>query len=191
MKNTVVDAVAFRNQYTQLTQKNQQVGSNLMSNTQYHNFELPHFHGIIFGKVTKNGAELIETNSGKALCKFSIGYGWKNFRTDSWETTYYKIIVWGRMAEQIIDQIEPGTFVIVAPQRIEGQFNENGKMYPEIHVNFWGDINIPKFLCDDQNGSSKDNGDDEPFGGDNGDLMNAFMGGNDDEPDTEEEDFLL
>lgn len=70
----------------------------------------------IDGRAT-GAAELKFTPSGQAVLNFSLAENHRKKVGDQWEddgTTFYRVAVWGKRAESLVDSIDKGTPVLVS-----------------------------------------------------------------------------
>ena len=77
---------------------------------------------VIIGRLTRD-AELKYTNTGTAVCKFSIAVNRRRKSGDNWveDTNFFDVIVWGKAGEALNQYLVKGKQVA-----IEGELRQNG-----------------------------------------------------------------
>jgi single-strand DNA-binding protein len=85
----------------------------------------------LVGNVTRD-PELRYTASGQAMAKFglAVNRSWQNRQTNEWEeqTSFFDVVVWREMAENVGDSVAKGTRVIVTGRMEQRSYEtQNGE----------------------------------------------------------------
>ncbi len=85
----------------------------------------------LVGNVTRE-PELRYTASGQAMAKFglAVNRSWQNRQTNEWEeqTSFFDVVVWREMAENVGDSVSKGTRVIVTGRMEQRSYEtQNGE----------------------------------------------------------------
>lgn len=90
---------------------------------------------VLVGRLTRD-AELRYTNSGIAVCKFSLAVNRKKRSGDNWEdeVSFIDIIVWGKQGEAISRYLEKGKQVSVAGEIRQSRWEQDGQARSRIEV---------------------------------------------------------
>jgi single-strand DNA-binding protein len=85
----------------------------------------------LVGNVTRD-PELRYTASGQAMAKFglAVNRSWQNRQTNEWEeqTSFFDVVVWREMAENVGDSVSKGTRVIVTGRMEQRSYEtQNGE----------------------------------------------------------------
>jgi len=82
---------------------------------------------VLVGRLTRD-AELMYTNSGFALCKFSIAVNRRRKSGDQWieEGNFFDISIWGRRGEALNSYLVKGTQVAVEGQLRQDRWEQDG-----------------------------------------------------------------
>lgn len=127
------------------------------------------FNVIIIGHLGKD-PELRYTNKGQAVLNFSVAVN--NPKKDdqgNWidDTDWYKVTLWGDMAEKAAKVLRKGALVLIVAKRmkVEAYLNQEGTPSGQIKVK-----NVVKFQClaggippEEQQSSKQEEEDDDDF----------------------------
>ena len=85
-------------------------------------------------------ADMKYTQSGKAVANFSVADDLrkKNDATGEWETvvtTWWRVALWGRDAENLADHLKKGARVIVVGTAHQREYEHNGEKRTSLDVN--------------------------------------------------------
>jgi single-strand DNA-binding protein len=82
---------------------------------------------MIVGRLTRD-AELMYTNSGYALCKFSIAVNRRVKKNDQWidEANYFDLNLWGKRGEALNQYLQKGTQVAIEAQLKQERWEKDG-----------------------------------------------------------------
>ena len=90
---------------------------------------------VLVGRLTRD-AELKYTNSGIAVCKFSLAVNRKKRSGDNWEdeVSFIDIVVWGKQGEAISRYLEKGKQVSVAGELRQSRWEQDGQSRSRMEV---------------------------------------------------------
>ncbi|MCK5156575.1 MAG: single-stranded DNA-binding protein [Spirochaetales bacterium] len=90
---------------------------------------------VLVGRLTRD-AELRYTNSGIAVCKFSLAVNRRKRSGDNWEeeVSFIDIVVWGKQGEAISRYLEKGKQVSVAGELRQSRWEQDGQSRNKIEV---------------------------------------------------------
>ncbi|NQT58379.1 MAG: single-stranded DNA-binding protein [Bacteroidetes bacterium] len=90
---------------------------------------------VLVGRLTRD-AELRYTNSGIAVCKFSLAVNRKKRSGDNWEdeVSFIDIVVWGKQGEAISRYLEKGKQVSVAGELRQSRWEQDGQSRSRMEV---------------------------------------------------------
>lgn len=83
---------------------------------------------MIVGRLTRD-AELMYTNSGYALCKFSLAVNRRKKQGDEWvdEANYFDLNLWGKRGESLNGYLKKGTQVAIDAQLRQERWDQEGQ----------------------------------------------------------------
>ena len=89
----------------------------------------------LVGRLTRD-AELRYTNSGTAVCKFSIAVNRSRKSGDSWqdEAHFFDVVLWGRQGEAIQKYLGKGKQVAVQGELRQNRWEQNGQTRSRVEV---------------------------------------------------------
>ncbi len=87
------------------------------------------------GRLTRD-AELMYTNSGFALCKFSLAVNRRRKQGEQWvdEANFFDINLWGRRGESVNSYLTKGTQVAVEGQLRQERWEQDGQKRSKITI---------------------------------------------------------
>ncbi|MCF7945232.1 MAG: single-stranded DNA-binding protein [Spirochaetia bacterium] len=90
---------------------------------------------VLVGRLTRD-AELRYTNSGTAICSFSIAVNRRKRSGDSWENeaNFFDIILWGRQGEALQKYLEKGKQVSVSGELRQNRWEQNGQKRSRVEI---------------------------------------------------------
>ncbi len=90
---------------------------------------------VLVGRLTRD-AELRYTNSGTAVCKFSLAVNRKKRSGDTWEdeVSFFDIVVWGKQGEAVSRYLEKGKQVSVAGELRQNRWEQDGQPRSKVEV---------------------------------------------------------
>ena len=90
---------------------------------------------VLIGRLTRD-AELRYTNSGIAVCKFSLAVNRRKRSGDSWETeaNFFDVVVWGKQGEAVQRYLEKGKQVAVSGELRQSRWEQNGQNRSKVEV---------------------------------------------------------
>jgi single-strand DNA-binding protein len=90
---------------------------------------------VLVGRLTRD-SELKYTNSGIAVCKFSLAVNRKKRSGDNWEdeVSFIDIVVWGKQGEAISRYLEKGKQVSVAGELRQNRWEQDGQARSRMEV---------------------------------------------------------
>jgi single-strand DNA-binding protein len=83
---------------------------------------------VIVGRLTRD-AELKYTNSGQAVCHFSVATGSRRKKADQWveESSFWDVDLWGKMGESINQYLTKGKLVAVEGAMRQDKWEQDGQ----------------------------------------------------------------
>jgi single-strand DNA-binding protein len=83
---------------------------------------------VIVGRLTRD-AELKYTNSGQAVCHFSVATGSRRKKGDQWieESSFWDVDLWGKMGESINQYLTKGKLVAVEGAMRQDKWEQDGQ----------------------------------------------------------------
>lgn len=93
-------------------------------------------HAVIIGNLTRD-AELKYTNSGTAMCKFSVAVNVREKVGDEWKDVgnFYNVVVWGKDAELLNQYLTKGKSVAVSGELSQRKWAKDGVDHISVEVN--------------------------------------------------------
>ncbi len=90
---------------------------------------------VIVGRLTRD-PEMRYTNSGTAVCRFSLAVNRKKRSGDSWtdEVSYFDVTVWGKQAEALNNYLVKGKQVAVNGELRQNRWEQDGQKRSKIEV---------------------------------------------------------
>lgn len=90
---------------------------------------------VLIGRLTRD-AELRYTNSGIAVCRFSLAVNRRKRSGDSWETeaNFFDVVVWGKQGEAVQRYLEKGKQVAVSGELRQSRWEQNGQNRSKVEV---------------------------------------------------------
>ncbi len=90
---------------------------------------------VLVGRLTRD-AELRYTNSGIAVCKFSLAVNRKKRSGDNWEdeVSFIDIVIWGKQGEAISRYLEKGKQVSVSGELRQSRWEQDGQSRSRMEV---------------------------------------------------------
>ncbi len=92
-------------------------------------------HVVLVGRLTRN-AELKYTNSGAAVCKFSVAINQRRKKDDQWvdEAHFFDIVLWGKSAESLNQYLVKGKQVGVEGQLRQNRWEQDGQSRSKVEI---------------------------------------------------------
>ncbi len=89
----------------------------------------------LIGRLTRD-AELKYTNSGTAVCKFSLAVNRKKRSGDQWtdEVSYFDIVLWGKQGEAIQQYLGKGKQIAVIGELRQNRWEQEGQNRSKVEV---------------------------------------------------------
>ena len=83
---------------------------------------------VIVGRLTRD-AELKYTNSGQAICHFSVATGSRRKKGDQWieESSFWDVDLWGKLGESINQYLTKGKLVAVEGSMRQDKWEQDGQ----------------------------------------------------------------
>jgi single-strand DNA-binding protein len=83
---------------------------------------------VIVGRLTRD-AELKYTNSGQAVCHFSVATGSRRKKADQWveESSFWDVDLWGKQGESINQYLTKGKLVAVEGTMRQDKWEQDGQ----------------------------------------------------------------
>jgi single stranded DNA-binding protein (ssb) len=83
---------------------------------------------VIVGRLTRD-AELKYTNSGQAICHFSVATGSRRKKGDQWveESSFWDVDLWGKAGESINQYLTKGKLVAVEGSMRQDKWEQDGQ----------------------------------------------------------------
>ena len=93
-------------------------------------------HVVLVGRLTRD-AELKYTNTGTAICKFSIANNQRRKRDDQWvdEAHFFDVTLWGKAAEAVSQYLVKGKQVGVEGQLRQSRWEQDGQPRIRVEIN--------------------------------------------------------
>ncbi len=90
---------------------------------------------VLVGRLTRD-AELKYTNSGTAVCKFSIAVNRSRKTQNGWEEEahFFDIVLWGRQGEAIQKYLGKGKQVAVQGDLRQSRWEQNGQTRSRVEI---------------------------------------------------------
>jgi single-strand DNA-binding protein len=90
---------------------------------------------VIVGRLTRD-AELKYTNSGFAVCKFSLAVNRRRKNGDQWveEANFFDVVTWGRAAEALNQYLVKGKQVIVQGELRQNRWEQDGQPRSKVEI---------------------------------------------------------
>ncbi len=92
-------------------------------------------HVVLVGRLTRN-AELKYTNSGAAVCKFSVAINQRRKKDDQWtdEAHFFDIVLWGKSAESLNQYLVKGKQVGIEGQLRQNRWEQEGQSRSKVEI---------------------------------------------------------
>ncbi|MDA8427198.1 MAG: single-stranded DNA-binding protein [Treponema sp.] len=105
---------------------------------------------VIVGRLTRD-AELKYTNSGQAVCHFSVATNSRTKKAEQWvdESNYWDIDLWGKRGETINQYLTKGKLVAVHGDMRQDRWEQDGQTRMKVRIN----ANDVQFLGSGQGGN--------------------------------------
>lgn len=90
---------------------------------------------ILVGRLTRD-AELLYTNSGYALCKFSLAVNRRKKQGDQWvdEANFFDVNLWGRIAESLHSYLTKGAQVAIEGHLRQERWEQDGMKRSKVSI---------------------------------------------------------
>jgi single-strand DNA-binding protein len=90
---------------------------------------------VLVGRLTRD-AELKYTNSGQAICHFSVATNSRVKKGDQWvdESSYWDVDLWGKKAESINQYLTKGKLVAVQGDMRQDKWEQDGQSRMKVKV---------------------------------------------------------
>ena len=91
---------------------------------------------VLVGRLTRD-AELKYTNSGQAVCHFSVATGTRRKKGDQWvdEPSFWDVDLWGKQGESINQYLTKGKLVAVEGTMRQDRWEQDGQSRIKVIVN--------------------------------------------------------
>jgi len=106
---------------------------------------------VLVGRLTRD-AELKYTNSGQAVCHFSIATGSRKKKGDQWvdEASFWDVDLWGKQGESINQYLVKGKLVAVEGTMRQDRWEQDGQTRMKVIIS----ANTVQLLGSNSGGSS-------------------------------------
>lgn len=90
---------------------------------------------VIVGRLTRD-AELKYTNSGQAVCHFSVATGSRRKKGDQWveESSFWDVDLWGKQGESINQYLTKGKLVAVEGSMRQDRWEQDGVTRTKVQI---------------------------------------------------------
>lgn len=90
---------------------------------------------ILVGRLTRE-AELKYTNSGLAVCKFSLAVNRRKRSGDQWtdEVSYFDVVLWGKQGEAIQQYLGKGKQIAVSGELRQNRWEQDGQNRSKVEI---------------------------------------------------------
>lgn len=90
---------------------------------------------VLVGRLTRD-AELKYTNSGQAICHFSVATGTKVKKGDQWveESSFWDVDLWGKRAESVSQYLTKGKLVAVQGDMRQDKWEQDGQSRMKVKI---------------------------------------------------------
>jgi len=91
---------------------------------------------VLVGRLTRD-AELKYTNSGMAVCRFSIANNKRKKSGDGWTDVarFFDIVLWGKQGETLNQYLKKGKQVAIQGELEQDRWEQDGKARSKVEVN--------------------------------------------------------
>ncbi len=91
---------------------------------------------VLVGRLTRD-AELKYTNTGTAVCKFSLAVNRRKRSGEQWtdEVSYFDIVLWGKQGEAIHQYLGKGKQVAVNGELRQNRWEQDGQKRSKVEIN--------------------------------------------------------
>jgi single-stranded DNA-binding protein len=94
-------------------------------------------HVLLLGRVTEQGAKLTDNDNGQLECRWTLAIEEAGAQSKMF-TTYIPCSAWGKAAETIAEQLEPGMLVCIRDGRLKFRRTlVNGEQVSTLEVSTW------------------------------------------------------
>ncbi len=89
----------------------------------------------LVGRLTRD-SELKYTNSGTAVCKFSLAVNRKKRSGDQWtdEVSYFDVVLWGKQGEALQQYLAKGKQIAVSGELRQNRWEQDGQNRSKVEV---------------------------------------------------------
>ena len=89
----------------------------------------------IVGRLTRD-SELKYTNSGTAVCKFSLAVNRKKRSGDQWtdEVSYFDVVLWGKQGEALQQYLGKGKQIAVSGELRQNRWEQDGQSRSKVEI---------------------------------------------------------
>ncbi len=90
---------------------------------------------VLVGRLTRD-SELRYTNSGTAICRFSLAVNRRKRSGDSWDTeaNFFDVVLWGKQGEALQRYLEKGKQVSVSGELRQSRWEQNGQNRSRVEI---------------------------------------------------------
>ena len=90
---------------------------------------------VLVGRLTRD-AELKYTNSGQAVCHFSVATGSRRKKGDQWveEASFWDVDLWGKPGESINQYLTKGRLVAIEGSMRQDKWEQDGQTRSKIQI---------------------------------------------------------
>ena len=91
---------------------------------------------VVVGRLTRD-AELKYTNSGQAICHFSIATNARVKKGDQWidESSYWDVDLWGKRGESVNQYLTKGKLIAVEGDMRQDRWEQDGQQRMKVRIN--------------------------------------------------------
>ncbi|HAE23493.1 MAG TPA: single-stranded DNA-binding protein [Spirochaetaceae bacterium] len=91
---------------------------------------------VLVGRLTRD-AELKFTNSGQAICHFSVATGTRRKKGDQWvdEPSFWDVDLWGKQGESLNQYLTKGKLVAVEGTMRQDRWEQDGQTRSKVIIN--------------------------------------------------------
>ena len=92
-------------------------------------------HVVLVGRLTRD-AELKYTNTGVAVCKFSLAVNRRRKKDDQWieEASFFNVVVWGKIGEVLHQYLLKGKQVGIQGELRQNRWEQDGQPRSKVEI---------------------------------------------------------
>jgi len=92
-------------------------------------------HVVLVGRLTRD-AELKYTNTGVAVCKFSLAVNRRRKKDDQWieEASFFNVVVWGKIGEVLHQYLVKGKQIGIQGELRQNRWEQDGQPRSKVEI---------------------------------------------------------